>query len=143
MCTRTGVQSIAEISATGQCCLKTVSNDRLETVGLLYIFREKSRKITQTPGHRDCYQLFKVINGSHPTLHMRGRAAQGPCRPTFLAYLVILCFEKRCPKHSIVARLKSKSLAPQKNLGWLRHCHLGNIFPLSFCKHLQQVRNLK
>jgi len=46
--------------------------------------------------------------------------------PKFLAYLVILCFERRYPKQNIVARLKSHILAPQMFwiptiLGWLRH----------------------
>jgi len=33
--------------------------------------------------------------------------------PKFLAFLVILCFEKRCPKLNTVARLKSKDLPPK------------------------------
>jgi len=37
----------------------------------------------------------------------------GPWPPKFLAYFVILCFEKRCPKQSSLARLKLKYL-PQK-----------------------------
>jgi len=35
-------------------------------------------------------------------------------RPKFLACLVILCFEKRHPKQSTVARLKSSVLASPK-----------------------------
>jgi len=42
--------------------------------------------------------------------------------PNFLEYLVISCFERRCPKLNTVARLKSKDLAQTKILGWLRHC---------------------
>jgi len=42
--------------------------------------------------------------------------------PKFLAYLVILCSERQCPKQNTVARLKSKYLAPQKILGRLRDC---------------------
>jgi len=37
--------------------------------------------------------------------------------PKLLACLVILCFERRCPKQNIVARLKSKDLHPPKNFG--------------------------
>jgi len=56
------------------------------------------------------------------------RGNQGQCLPTFLAYLVISCFEKRLPRQNTVARLKSKILSPpnflalSKILGWLRHC---------------------
>jgi len=41
--------------------------------------------------------------------------------PTFLACLVVLRLERRCPKRDTVARLKSKYLAPPKVLGWLRY----------------------
>jgi len=33
--------------------------------------------------------------------------------PNFLAYIVILCFERRCSKQNTVARLKSNDLARQ------------------------------
>jgi len=36
--------------------------------------------------------------------------------PKCLAYLVISCFEKRCPEQNIVSRLKSNILFPPKNL---------------------------
>jgi len=36
--------------------------------------------------------------------------------PKFLAYLVILCFDRQCPEQNTVARLKSKYLASRKNL---------------------------
>jgi len=39
---------------------------------------------------------------------------QGSHAPKFLAYLVVLCFEKRCPKQNTVARLKSKYLSQKK-----------------------------
>jgi len=43
--------------------------------------------------------------------------------PKFLAYLVVLCFDRRCPKqYTLIARLKSKYLAPPKIFGWLRCC---------------------
>jgi len=37
-----------------------------------------------------------------------------PMPPQFLAYLIVLCFETRCPKPSAVARLNSKCLDPPK-----------------------------
>jgi len=37
--------------------------------------------------------------------------------PKFLAYLVILCFDRQCPEQNTVARLKSKYLAPRKKFG--------------------------
>jgi len=41
--------------------------------------------------------------------------------PKFLAYIVILCFERRCPKQNSVIRLKSKNFAPHPQiLGCLR-----------------------
>jgi len=49
----------------------------------------------------------------------RGKGPWPP--PKFLAYLVILCFERLCIKPSTVPRLKSKYLAPPKMLIWLRH----------------------
>jgi len=39
--------------------------------------------------------------------------ARGGMPPRFLAYLVILCFERRYPKQNIVASLKSKDLTLQ------------------------------
>jgi len=50
--------------------------------------------------------------------------ARGGMAPKFLACLVVLCFERRCFKENTVARLKSKYLALQKILGWLRYCFL-------------------
>jgi len=44
----------------------------------------------------------------------------GPWSPKFLAYPVILCFEKRCSKQNAVARLQS--FWSPKISGWLRHC---------------------
>jgi len=43
--------------------------------------------------------------------------AKGAMPPQFLAYLVVLRFERRCPKPNTVARLKSKYLAFPKILG--------------------------
>jgi len=42
------------------------------------------------------------------------RVGRGSWPPKYLAYLVILCFERRYPKQNTVARLKSKILAPPK-----------------------------
>jgi len=43
--------------------------------------------------------------------------------PKFVAYLVILCFEKRRPKQKYCFLPKVKlSISSKKNLGWLRHC---------------------
>jgi len=41
-------------------------------------------------------------------------ASRGSWLPKLLVYLVISCFKRRCPKQNIVARLKSKDLAPRK-----------------------------
>ena len=40
--------------------------------------------------------------------------------PKFLAFLVILCFERQCPKQNTVARLKSTDLFPLPD----RWCHI-------------------
>ena len=40
----------------------------------------------------------------------------------FLAFLVVLCFERCCPKQNTVVRWKSKYLAQKKFSGWLRYC---------------------
>jgi len=40
------------------------------------------------------------------------RGIQGAMSPNVLAYLAILCFEKRCPRQNTVARLKADILAP-------------------------------
>jgi len=42
--------------------------------------------------------------------------------PNFLANVVVLCFETRCPKPNTFAHLNSKDLAPPKILGWLPYC---------------------
>jgi len=52
--------------------------------------------------------------------HRRSQGGQGTIAPKFLAYLVILCFEKRHPNKNTAARLKSNILAPHKILDWLR-----------------------
>jgi len=46
--------------------------------------------------------------------------------PEFLAYLVILCFEKQRPKQKLLAQSQTfrflQILPPKEILGWLRHC---------------------
>jgi len=38
---------------------------------------------------------------------------KGVMNPKFLAYLVVLCIKRRCPKQNTVAHLKSKYLPPK------------------------------
>jgi len=46
------------------------------------------------------------------------RGPMEPCPlPKFLAYVVILCFERRCPKQNTVARLKSNILTAPQMIG--------------------------
>jgi len=45
------------------------------------------------------------------------RRDKGAMTPTFLVYLVILCFERMCPTPNTVARLKSKIFGPSQNFG--------------------------
>jgi len=55
----------------------------------------------------------------------------------FLAYLVILCFERRCPKQNTVARLKSKFLAPTKKYFWAGYATALALL----CKQLPNVKS--
>jgi len=53
----------------------------------------------------------------------RSQGGKGLCTPNIcMPCLVVLCFEKRCPKPNSVVRLNSKYSAPPKLLGWLRYC---------------------
>jgi len=69
---------------------------------------------------RRCYHLHKAlptfpVQGCNKILII-GVARRGQRRPwlqNILTRLVILCFEKRCPKQNTVARLKSKDFPPQ------------------------------
>jgi len=59
---------------------------------------------------------------SSPTqAHRRSQGGHGAIPPQFLKYLVILCFERRCPKQNTVASLKSNirhpNFWPPKNFG--------------------------
>ena len=51
----------------------------------------------------------------------RSHGAKGIIDPKLLAFLAILCFERRCPKQNTVARLKSRYFSQQKFGAWLRH----------------------
>jgi len=51
------------------------------------------------------------------TTHSRSQGAHGAILPKFLEYLLILCFERRCPKQNTADRPKSKVLAPPKIFG--------------------------
>jgi len=58
-----------------------------------------------------------------PNKHRRSQWDQrGHGSLKFLAHVVVLCFERQCPKPNTVARLNSKYLAPPKISGWLRYC---------------------
>jgi len=60
---------------------------------------------------------------THTGQHRCSQGGPGDhARPRFLAYLVILCFEKRRPKQKYRCSLKVKHFVPQQFWGWLRHC---------------------
>jgi len=54
---------------------------------------------------------------------MSHRRSQGAL-PTFLAYLIILCFEKRRPKQKYCCSPEVKHFCPPNISGWLRHCNV-------------------
>ena len=54
------------------------------------------------------------------------RGAMEPFTPKFLAYLVILCFDRQCPEQNTVAHL-SQSTWPQKNI-WVGNATVCNHF---------------
>jgi len=63
-----------------------------------------------------------TIHGRRTLVPFMAVATVGPRSPwfhKFLVYLVILCFDRRCPKQNTVARLKSQT--PPTILVWLRH----------------------
>ena len=66
------------------------------------------------------FNIFFIFATLHHRRNQKG--PRGPCPVKFLAYLVILCFEKRHPKQKYCCSLKVKHFAPHKFLGWLRHC---------------------
>jgi len=66
-----------------------------------------------------------VSRNGRTAWHRRSQGGKRPCPSTkFLENIFIFCFEKRFSKQNSVIRLKSNILAPQKFLGWLRHCSL-------------------
>jgi len=94
----------------------------------------EKRKKQPTENQKNLKPKYKLSLSGGPIFTFRGTngrfaplaiaLAKGGIHPKkFLAYLVILCVERRCPKQNSVARLKSKTLSPQKHFGWLRHCH--------------------
>jgi len=70
---------------------------------------------------------WETIIGDSITVsaHCWHRRSQGAMPPKFLANLVILCFERQCPKQNTAASLKSKIW------GWLRHLLL-----VTFCRNI-------
>jgi len=63
---------------------------------------------------------FSVVAMPGVIRHRRSHGAIPPKK--FLAYLVILCFEKRRPKRKYCCSPKVKHIAPKQIQGWLRHC---------------------
>jgi len=55
----------------------------------------------------------KCLNVLADCNHGRSQGKKGSMPRKFQAYLVILCFERRCLKSNAVARLKSRDLVPQ------------------------------
>jgi len=54
-------------------------------------------------------------------VHRRSQERQGDHDPRkFLTYLVVLCFERLCPKQNI--SFKVKRFSPLKVLAWVPHC---------------------
>ena len=87
------------------------------TVKMIY-FSTLKNNLCFCPSHKQSSKRrsFPVV---FETTHRRSQG--GPWSKTFLAYIVILCFERQYLKQNSVIRLKSNILAPHKILGWLRH----------------------
>ena len=58
-------------------------------------------------------QQFVVLSDVFSSIRQCTCVAGGPCTPKFLAYFVILCFERQCPKQHAVTRLKKKPAPPK------------------------------
>jgi len=58
--------------------------------------------------------MFYILYIVLPFRHRRIQGAKGVMHPKFLAFYIILCFERQCAKQNTVVRLKSKDL-PTKN----------------------------
>jgi len=81
----------------------TVNNlSKLHHLTILIIATSKKDTKTKTKHSR---------TASKRLIHRRSQGGMPPAK--FLAYLVILCFERRCPKQNTAARLRAKYLAPQ------------------------------
>jgi len=67
-----------------------------------------------------CEYLIRFI-----TDHRRSQGRKRSHAPfkIFVAYFVVLCFKRRCPKQNAVARLKSKLFGPSVIFGLARPCH--------------------
>jgi len=61
---------------------------------------------TRHRGEGLCFALLETFAKISERTHSRSQGGQRPCPPKFLAYLVVLCFERRCPKPNTVARSK-------------------------------------
>jgi len=70
----------------------------------------------QSLAYASCAGATAVLRYLRHFPHRRSQGAQGTMPPQFLAYPVILFFEKRCLKQNTVARLKSNILSPPKFL---------------------------
>jgi len=59
-------------------------------------------------------------------IQKRSQGGKGPWPPRFLTYLVVLCFERRCPKPNTLARSQNFGLATPLTWGnvqlWLLFC---------------------
>ena len=86
-----------------QCHLTTENKFK---VGKMQLFRKKAQ-LSHPPK-------------THGYEHRCRQGGKGAISPKFLAFLVILCFERRCRKQNTVARLKTKDLpAPYLWVGYV------------------------
>ena len=94
----------------------------------------------KTPGSVESSRICdRNINDQfYPHQHRRSKGGPRGHAPQkkFLAYLVILCFEKRCAKRKYCCLPKAKHLLPQI-LGWLRYCTL-----VAILRKLMQINKL-
>ena len=82
--------------------------------------------------HYSKYVLFFLFHSFLVTKGVARQGQRGHVAAKFLAYLVILCFDRQCLEENTVARLKSMSLFPPKFLRWLvTLLHLSRARPCS------------
>jgi len=79
----------------------------------------------QTCRNADVFKRLRTGNHSIAAAIDVARRAKEECPPKLVAYLVILCFERRCPKQNTVARLKSIDFPPKKF--WTGHATVRGI----------------